>query len=477
VDVVTIALFAVLVTGPALLTMVEPAPPTDAETGEKRQAATWPRFPQSRAALQAYPAGIDAWLNDHFGLRQALIHAHSRLLYFGLHTSPSPKVVRGRDGWLFYHGTAKDGRPIVDYRGAAPLSPAHLEWLRLMIQDQSEWFQRRGIRYLFVLAPSKEFVYEEFMPSGLRRREGPNPREQLLAHLAGRGLPVLDLTPALLEAKRQALVFDRTDTHWNAFGSLVASNEIIATLRPAFPALRPDSLDQFQVREAVEPGGDLAAMLDLSDALAGPVSKLEPRTPRRGRPTPVSDKPLADVVGGVGDPALPRAVVYRDSYTETLIPFLTEHFAAAGYVWSRLGANMKNAPAFSPHVVLQIMADRSLRLDLHYGQEIQQEALRHRVERGRVLWRRDGDLGGPLSGFPDARLHLPVLRVRLTASRPVDLTLAWRGTARARHRAAAGTGDVFLPVFDPQAQPPLQLTIGQPRNAVIHGLELIEIPR
>ena len=103
-----------------------------------------------------------------------------------------------------------------------------------------------------------------------------------------------------------------------------------------------------------------------------------PRRPRRGNPQPVSKKDMCNVEGGVDDPALPRAVVYRDSFTGSLIPFLTEHFSWVSYIWARNGAKMKNVPAAKPQIVLQIMADRALRLELKYSVEIQREQNRIR---------------------------------------------------------------------------------------------------
>ena len=372
-DTITVALFFVLIATPFAGMWFGSGPGAFVDESEKRVPAAAPARPRSVSAALKFTDQVDAYVQDHFAFRKTLIRAHSALLYFGLETSPSPKVALGRNGWLFYNGDRDDGRPIADYRGTEPLTVKQLDWLRAMIQDQHEWLQSRGITYLFVIIPSKEAIYSEFLPAALTQVGAQSPREQLMDYLAGRGLPVLDLTPALREAAQRAPVFHKTDTHWNSYGSLVASRSILKAL-----GLPAESEQDFDPQTVTIPGGDLARMLNLGRELREETTEYVPRRPRRGNPQPVSKKDMSNVEGGVEDPALPRAVVYHDSFTASLIPFLTEHFSRVTYIWGRYGANMKNAPAAKPRIVLQIMADRALRLKLKYSVEIQREQNRIR---------------------------------------------------------------------------------------------------
>jgi len=53
--------------------------------------------------LRDFTKATDAYIDDHFGLRDRLVHWNSRLRY-RLGASSTPKVVIGSDGWLFYAG-------------------------------------------------------------------------------------------------------------------------------------------------------------------------------------------------------------------------------------------------------------------------------------------------------------------------------------------------------------------------------------
>ena len=367
-DTITVAVFFALISAPFAGMWLGGGPGAFVDESEKRAPATPPAWPRNVSEALKFTDQVDAYVQDHFAFRKTLIRAHSALLYFGLQTSSSPKVVLGKNDWLFYNGERQDGRPIADYRGTEPLTTNQLDWLRAMIQDQYEWLQSRGITYLFVIIPSKEAIHSEFLPAALTQVGARSPREQLMDYLAGRGLPVLDLTPALREAAQRAPVFHKTDTHWNSYACLVASRSIMKAL-----GLPAENEEDFDPQTVTIPGGDLARMLNMSRELREETTEFVPRRPRRGNPQPVSKKDMCDVEGGVDDPALPRAVVYRDSYTESLLPFLTEHFSRVTYIWARYGANMKNAPVAKPQIVLQIMADRALRLQLKYSVEIQRE--------------------------------------------------------------------------------------------------------
>ena len=89
--------------------------------------------------------------------------------------------------------------------------------------------------------------------------------------------------------------------------------------------------------ERDEHGGDLAAMLGLEDILREHALVLEPRIPRRAKLIEPADLhegyEVARVVTEIPDVRLPRAVIFRDSFMSGMVPFLSEHFSRAVYLW------------------------------------------------------------------------------------------------------------------------------------------------
>ena len=61
----------------------------------------------------------------------------------------------------------------------------------------------------------------------------------------------------------------------------------------------------------------------------------------------------------IDDPSLPRAVIFRDSFVSRLVPFLSEHFSRAVYLWQNdFDANAVEQER--PDVVIQEIVGRHL---------------------------------------------------------------------------------------------------------------------
>lgn len=487
--------------------------------GEKRAPVPFPALGGPDWTLRGFTKGLDAWCGDHFGLRRALITANGFLSYRLFGVSPTPSVVPGRDGWLFYAGDVKgnDGNPIWDIRGIKPLSPYTLERIRWMLQDQQEWLALRGIPYLFVIVPAKEEIYEKFLPAHITRAGPFTPREQLLRHLRACApeIAVLDLTPTLREESGARRCFLKTDTHWNAFGGLAGSRAVLARLRERFPAITLPQLSDFDCRIKRDLGGDLAAQMALDAFLLEDYFSLLQRAPRRSQPRPLHEGEDPDIEATTADTSLPRAVVYRDSYSNILVPTLSEHFQWVRFVWGRVGTEMRGVEGYKPDVVLQIMADRAFRLPLRYSAAMQRELFAARFEAsdyvmlkleepalllskirplgrtrlepasdGAILISEQNEIEIELpemSGLPQK--FLPIARIKIVSQKAGDLSVAWRNgrtgeRAQDRINMRRGANDLFLPLFDPELAGNVSLSANQENSSLkIQCLEIRGHPR
>jgi alginate O-acetyltransferase complex protein AlgJ len=321
-------------------------------------------FPRRRDLSRALVEVRD-YTRHGFGFRVALMRLHNLVQYRWLGRTGSPGVVLGRDGWLFF----ADQGNLDDYRSTRRFSREELEqWGRVLVARR-EWCRARGIRYLFVLAPSTHAIYPEFLPENLVSLREESRLDQLASYLAGQtDLEFLDPRPALRAAKAEGRLYHRTDTHWNERGAFVAYRAIVGRLRDWFPRMRP--LEPTEVEESTveSPGGDLAGMLALRDVYREEEVRVVPRRPRRahdpdGSPLRyetivVKIHPL--VISEVDDPRLPRAVMFRDSYASSLIPLLSEHFRRVVYAWKidAAGFDLSLIERERPDVVIDEIVDR-----------------------------------------------------------------------------------------------------------------------
>jgi hypothetical protein len=326
---------------------------------ENRAAATPPPRPRDLASLQAWPDAFTKYFADNFAFRADLVRWQARLRVGVLRSSPTPDVLLGRDGWLFY-GT--DGA-IQDYSGDRAFTPGELRQWRDTLQHTHDWLRRRGIRFVFLLAPDKHWIYPEHMPGGIGRSGVTSRMDQLVVYLRNHSsVAVVDARPALIEARRSDRLFHLTDTHWNDVGAFVAYQQVMMALGPGDDGLRPRPRAELERRVIPRTGFDLARMLGLGRVWVEDDLQLEPPGGRRARvvePARASRALMDARVVTEGPAGAPRAVVFRDSFGSAMIPFLAEHFSRAVYVWQNdfdpaLVANER------PAVVIQEWVGRHL---------------------------------------------------------------------------------------------------------------------
>jgi len=331
---------------------------TEANREENRAAAPWPGAPRDLATLAAWPEAFTRYFADHFAYRERLVRWQARIRVGWLSSSPTPDVLLGRNGWLFY-GT--DGA-VEDYTAARPFSETDLEEWRATLEDTRDWLAARGIAYVFVVAPDKHWIYGDEMPPDINGRPGQARVDHLVAHLRARStVRVVDVREALLQARHDARLYHRTDTHWNDLGAFVAYDQVMRAIDPRL-GLRPRTRDQFELKAVRRPGLDLARMLGLGGVLEEEDLQLEPRGGSGFRvlePTPINTSFMDPRIVTEGPAGAPRALIFRDSFGSAMVPFLSEHFSRAVYAWQN-NFDPKLVLDERPAVVIQEWVSRHL---------------------------------------------------------------------------------------------------------------------
>jgi len=309
--------------------------------------------------LAAWKDGVTAWFSDHFGFRSMLVRWYGESRLIGLGVSPSAAVVAGRDGWFFY----ADDKAVEDYSNTELLTDeAIANWREALLRARN-WLDARRIAYVFTIAPDKHAIYPEAFPATIGRVHDLSRSDQLFSAVQDTGMAV-DPRPALFAAKAHERIYQRTDTHWNDRGVFVAYQQIVNAVRVRVPSTPPAWTRQdFTPIERVVDGMDLAGMMGLTRVLRELNLPLIPRRPRRARVVePAGAKPTAEegrLVTELDDPSLPRAVIFRDSFVSPLVPFLSEHFRRAVYLWQN---DFDTAEVLKerPDVVIQEIVGRHL---------------------------------------------------------------------------------------------------------------------
>ena len=326
---------------------------------ENRELAVFPHLERSWSSLANFPAGFSGWFDDHFGFRSRLVRWYGESRLFVLHVSPSTAVIQGEHGWFFYG----EDKSVEDYANVEPMTDIALANWRAAIVRAHDWLRARGIAYVFIIAPDKHVIYGDEMPATLTRVGELSRADQLFTALQDTGLAV-DVRSAEFDAKARERVYQRTDTHWNDRGALVAYQQIIGAVRARVPATPAAwTRDDFIAADRTVEGFDLAGMMGLTRVLREVDLTLVPKRARRARVLEPAGAGAMDEVGRlvteIDEPSLPRAVIFRDSFASRLAPFLSEHFSRAVYVWQN-DFDAALVEMEHPDVVIQEIVSRHL---------------------------------------------------------------------------------------------------------------------
>ncbi len=303
----------------------------DAYLVENRPLAWFPDPPRHAGEIGKYFSGIEACFNDHFGWRTLLVQWHDNITV-KLFKEGNHGVIVGNNGWVYY----SDLQMVDHFRGDVQFTDAELRDWQTLLEHRRDWLARRGIKFLFVLAPDKQTIYPEYLPAWLKPTDRPTKADQLFAYMRSHStVNMLDLRPVLLAAKKSAVLYQQTDTHWNTLGSFLAYQAVVNALTNAgFPQIKPVPLDSFKLTHRLSGGGDLATILGASMT----ESNLIYFRPTPGLPSlKFVYHAKALTIGGTNctrcESAQGTAMIYHDSFGEFWTQFLGYQFREAAYTW------------------------------------------------------------------------------------------------------------------------------------------------
>jgi alginate O-acetyltransferase complex protein AlgJ len=351
-NVVLIAMFFILLWLPGLDTFLhfDHASPFN----EKRPPAQFPQFQPGPDSLKQYITGLEAYFNDHFGGRNQLFHWHNQLqqALFGGRSD----VMLGKDGWLYFD---ENHMQLAEhYLGILQFSPQELLNLKKIHENRRDWLAQRGIQYMFIIAPDKQSIYPEYLPSWLKPMRHHTKLDQFVDYMrAHSSVTVLDLRPALRDAKQIAPTYYQTDSHWNSFGGFVVCEEIIKHLPQTTSQAGRLSLASFELKKEKLERGDLMILLGVygseDDLVLVPKTSLPPMVKTVLDPTSVVPTCFTSNARAAG-----TCIVFRDSFGPALMPFLGYHFKTVGYFWSPGGFDPQTIEETKPDIVISEIVER-----------------------------------------------------------------------------------------------------------------------
>jgi hypothetical protein len=329
---------------------------------ENRILAAFPQV-SGFADVMALPRKLEAYVSDRFGLRQQMIIGYSWLrLQLGL--SSVKDVVIGADGWLFY--TAD--KLLEQHTGANRFRAEELEQWVGQMEAVQRWLDREGVAFYILIAPDKNTMYPERLPSYPRKKGALTRFDQLADRMTRSSIPFIDPRGPLAEAKARGVeIYFSGDSHWSEPGAFIAYSALMKAINERFPDVRPMQLSDYERYRGPPMAADLDRLLSLEGILPHEIERfrlkdmsrqtLPPRTTMRpgwGWRVEEFKNDRADA---------PRILVFGDSFTTYVMGPNMLYATFRDPVWTHNNGgtlNMDLVREFKPDIVVLQMADRYL---------------------------------------------------------------------------------------------------------------------
>lgn len=351
-QVLLVALFCGLLCVPGLTMLLKPEPP--------QLYGVKPVAYKPFKTLTQWPADFEEYFVANLGHKRRMIQLNNWLGYRVLGDLQSDNVLVGKHDWLYL----KQNFGWESMRSEEPLSPKDAAGWRKSLEGAQSWLAKRKIPFVFVIVPSKETIYPEFLPRSAPRARQLSRLDEILALLQASQIEYLELRTPLLAAREQHQLYDSIDSHWNGYGARIGAQQIMQ--RAAALLGRPPSFAELDSKLAPRPSwADMPLILSLDDVVTVPSVELLPNQVRSRRLVPPAHvleptrKQQTRMVFEVDDPSLPKALILRDSFSEGYMPSLSEKFRRTVWLWTH-ELDLRDIEQEEPDIVIVEMTERFL---------------------------------------------------------------------------------------------------------------------
>ena len=163
------------------------------------------------------------YFSDNFAFRRQLVEGSARIKQTAFQTSSIPeKAVVGQSGWLFMADT------LDDYFGKRTLSDSALSGISYNLSILQEQLAADGKDFLFLIAPNKNSIYPQFMPSRMLCQQSHGNAAFLMEKIQEQKIHTIDLYG--LFRNDPEIRYHKTDSHWTAYGAAMAADRIFSAL-------------------------------------------------------------------------------------------------------------------------------------------------------------------------------------------------------------------------------------------------------
>jgi len=281
-----------------------------------------------------------------------------------------PGGVIGKDGWMEY---TDDGN-LDDFQNVKNLE--NKKKLRKELVALNEFLNSQGITLLIVVAPNKATIYPDKLSGQIKSLPAESVLDKLIAFSKENNLPaILDLRPALRNARHDQDVYYKTNTHWNGYGAFVAYTTIINALGNSHSEIKPYKSADMNLVTTVPGVQDIPGLMHAS-FITEPYIYLEPKTPFIQTLHP-GDSYGYNRYSWIPNSNLPTLLMFHDSFGLTYLNgYLSMNFRESHFIHNysySVYLTRESIRQFKPDVIIIEIVERNLGKLVTYLSNFDQE--------------------------------------------------------------------------------------------------------
>ena len=287
------------------------------ESTENKAMSEVPKLIENGKINKLFFQDCGEYFNDHIALRNEMIFVDAKIQTKLFSESNVSGVIYGENDWLYYSST------LDDYLGRNQMSERELYNLSHNISIIQDYLDKLNIDFIFTIPPNKNTLYDENMPyHSTDKVNAEHNAKRLEAYLEEANIKYLDLFD-LFENQDETLYLLR-DSHWNMKGACLAYNNIMDSLK-----IKHNDYSETPPVIEKKTEGDLNKML--YSIYGEPEENYNYNLPM--------NYSYKNKVNGVEDGWIitenqmgkGTLLMFRDSFADTLIPFISNEFRTAYY--------------------------------------------------------------------------------------------------------------------------------------------------
>jgi len=329
---------------------------------EKRALVQLPEFPNTIEGINKFPQLFDKYYADHFGLRYWFTKYY-KLVKYRIGDSPSEDVTIGKNGWLFLGSAKKNYNkyrdPMGDVRNINLFSQPELKRLATHMVNIKTWLNKKGIEYIFIIAPNKHTIYFDQLPDYITKVNEKSATDQLVEYLHEHtNVTIVDLRQLLLKLKDKHQIYFKTDTHWNHYAANIVQYKIMLEIEKMFPGKIKPKINRLLLGKIG--GGDLANFIGVNffkEPFPYPIFK---ETCELSIYPENANETIDHTV--ICDSQQLNIIIFRDSFFETLQHYFVRKFKRSTYIQKPLNypSLVKYIELEKPDIVIEELVERGL---------------------------------------------------------------------------------------------------------------------